>query len=304
MQAASQSKSQESNWSIEQNGNDFNIVEKPNNQSWTQKYESIGLTLECVLNTDESKIRENITENLKLSCPRIWPHKVQETPVVICAGGPSLLDGIEEIRQKQIDGAKVIACANTAHVLKKHGIRYSAHVLLDAKPRNAEFIIPDTETTFFIASQCNPEVFRKAEGTGNKIYMYHAVNNDEEFQCIKDVEEMWVPVQGGSTITMRTIRLFTLLGYKNFDIYGWDSCLRDGRHHAYEQPDADKQRVFKFEVDGRMFKVSPWMLGQAFEFVNFIKMFCMNINLSVNGDGLIAHIIKQGSLKHSITEDK
>lgn len=295
--------SQSNSWEVEQNGNDFNIVEKPDNQTWTQKYESIGLTLECVLNTNEDKIRENITENLKLTCPRIWPHKIQETPVCICAGGPSLLDSIEEIRQKQIDGAKVIACANVAHVLHANGIRPNAHVILDAKPRNAEFVLPDVETTFFIASQCDPEVFRRAEKTGNKIYMFHAVNNDEEFQCIKDVEEMWVPVQGGSTITMRTIRLFTLLGYQNFDIYGWDSCLRDGRHHAYEQPDADKHRVFKLSVEDKLFKVTPWMIGQAFEFIDFIKMFCMNINLNVHGDGLIGHIIKQGSLKHTITED-
>jgi Protein of unknown function DUF115 len=293
----------ESSWSVEQNGQDFNVIKQKNN-SWSQKYESIGLTLECVLNTDEAKIRENITANLKRFHSRVWPHKAQETPVVICAGGPSLLDSIEEIREKQINGAKVIALANTAHVLVKHGIRPNAHVLLDAKPRNAEFILPNVETTYFIASQCCPEVFDKAEATGNRILMYHAVNNDEEFQCIKDVEEMWVPVQGGSTITMRAIRLFTLLGYMNFETYGWDSCLRDGRHHAYEQPDADKQRVFKFEVEGKLFKVTPWMISQAFELINFVKMFCMNININVHGDGLIAHIIKQASIKHSITEDK
>lgn len=301
-QTVSRSKSQESNWSVEKNGDDFNVVHP--NKAWEVKYPSIGLTLNCVLNTDEGKIRENITQNLKRTHERIWPHKIQETGMVICAGGPSLLDGIEEIREKQVQGAKIVACANTAHILSKHGIRPNAHVLLDAKPRNRDFILPNVETTFFIASQCNPDVFEAAEKTGNKIYMFHAVNNDEEFQCIRESEDMWCPVQGGSTITMRTIRLFTLLGYKNFDIYGWDSCLRDGRHHAYEQPDADKQKVFKLAVDNRVFKVTPWMISQAFEFVDFIKMFCMNINLDVHGDGLIAYIIKQGSLKHTITEDK
>lgn len=294
---------QSDEWIVEKNGDDFNVVElPPKNQSWEVKYPSIGLTLNCVLNTEDAKVRANIVENLQRKHERIWAFKLQETPIVICAGGPSLLENIEEVRSKQLEGAKVVALANTAHVLKKHGIRYNAHVLLDAKPRNATFIQDDIETTFFIASQCNPEVFEAAEKTDNKIYMYHAVNNDDEFQCIKDVEDMWIPVQGGSTITMRAIRLFTLLGYKNFEMYGWDSCLKDGRHHAYEQPDADKHKVFKLSVEDKVFKVTPWMLGQAFEFVTFIKMFCMNINLSVHGDGLISHIVRTGSLKHKIED--
>lgn len=265
-------------------------------------YPSIGLTLSCVMNTEDAKMKSNIVENLKRAHERIWAFKVQETPVVICAGGPSLLENIDEIKTKKEGGARIVALANSAHVLIQHGIIPNAHVFLDAKPRNATFVIPGVKTTFFIASQCDPSVFDEAEKTGNKIYMYHAVNNDDEFECIKDAEEKWIPVQGGSTITMRTIRMFTLLGYKNFDLYGWDSCLKDGRHHAYEQPDADKQKVFKLSVEDKVFRVTPWMINQAFEFAKFAKMFCMQINLNVHGDGLISHIIKTGSLKHKLED--
>jgi len=277
-------------------------LENKDKQNWEVKYPSIGLTLSCVINTDKDKIRNNIIENIQRTHPRVWPHKEQDTEVIICAGGSSLLDHFDEIHKKQQDGGKVIALANTAHILVENGIRPNAQILLDAKPRNAEFVVNGIETVCFIASQCDPSVFEKAEKTGNKIYLYHAVNNDAEFSYINDVENAWIPIQGGNTITMRAIRLFTILGYSNFQIYGWDSCIMNDRHHAYPQPDADKQKIFCLELEGKKFQLTAWMLSQGLEFVNFVKNFCMKIELNVHGDGLISHIIKTGSLKVNIKE--
>ena len=261
-------------------------------ETWKVNYPSINLELNCVINTEKDQIENNIRTNLTRDVSKVWPYKQQDTQVAICAGGPSLIDHLEDIKELQFNGGKVVALANVAHILLKHGIRPNAHVLLDAKPRNAEFIT-GCETTFFIASQCDPEVFDRAEKTGNPIYMYHAVNNDDEFQMIHEAEDRWVPIQGGSTITMRTIRLFNILGYHKFHMFGWDSCYKGGSHHAYEQPDADKHKKFKFEFEDRLFTVSPWMLSQALESVNFFKSFCMNIDICVHGNGLIAHIIKK-----------
>ena len=87
-------------------------------------------------------------------------------------------------------------------------------------------------------------------------------------------------------------------------IYGWDSCFLNDSHHAYEQPDADKQRIFKMQFEDRYFQVTPWMISQALEMQNFVKMFCMNIDLAVHGDGLIAYIIeKSADLNVEITEN-
>ena len=263
-------------------------AEQLQSNEWKVNYPSLGLELNCVLNTDKEKIQENVESALKRDIERVWPWQQQDTLVAICAGGPSLIESLPEIRKIQEEGGKIVALANVAHILLDHGIRPNAHVLLDAKPRNAEFI-QDSKTTLFIASQCDPEVFDRAEETGNKIYMYHAVNNDEEFAAIHQVDEKWIPIQGGSTITMRTIRLFNILGYSKFHMFGWDSCYRDKSHHAYEQPDADKHKKFKFEFEDKTFTVSPWMISQALESIKFFKSFCMSLDMKVHGDGLIAH---------------
>jgi len=261
------------------------------NQSWERDIPSLGIKLQCLLNIDNDKIKENIRENLKRGHDEIWPYKEQDTEVIVCAGGPSLVSHIDEI--KSING-KVIALANSAHILKENGIRYHAHVLLDAKPRNAEFIL-DEKTTYFIASQCDPEVFERAGKTGNKIYIWHAINNEEEFEIINEQGSPWIPVQAGSTITPRALRLLNILGYKNFHCFGFDSCYMDNKHHSYDQPDADKHKTMNFEFEGRDFKVSPWMIAQFMDFMQFVKNFGMNINLNVYGDGLISHLIKRGS---------
>lgn len=264
--------------------------------TWEVDYSHIGVKLECALNTDEDKIRDNIRINMQRPHPQIWPHKTQDTEICICAGGPSLPDYIEDIKERQVNGAKVIALANTAHLLAHHGIRYNAHMLLDAKPRNATFIMPGIETTYFIASQCDPEVFERAEETGNDIFLYHAVNNAEEFEILHNSEDPWIPVQGGSTLTFRALRLFNILGYQNFHVFGFDSCYGEGdTHHAYEQPDADKHKKLKLEFEGREFQISPWMLAQFLEFTTFVKNFGMNLNMQVHGNGLMSYLIERGS---------
>ncbi len=268
-------------------------------------YESLGLKLECVINTPSEKIHENIKTNIRRGHPQVWPcnpmkrvnGELVKNDVVlgIVAGGPSLADSIEDIRELQVSGGKIVALANTARFLVDNGIRPNAHVLLDAKPRNAEFVVPCVKTTYFIASQCDPSVFDEAEKTGNDIYIWHAVNNDSDFQEITDHYEMWVPVQSGATIALRALRLFSILGYSRFEMFGFDSCKIDGKHHAYEQPDADSQPSFKLSVNDRVFDVSPWMINQFMEFMEIIRREGAEWEMKVHGDGLIAYLVKEGA---------
>ena len=88
---------------------------------WDVEYPSIGLKLKCALNVEEDKIRENIAHALTLGLPEIWPSEnkdkdgnVNEQEIILCAGGPSLLDSFDEIAELQSNGAKVVALANTA----------------------------------------------------------------------------------------------------------------------------------------------------------------------------------------------
>jgi len=269
-------------------------VELPQSDNeWQEiEYEELGLKIFASLNTPSEKIKENIVTNLKRDLPQVWPHKEQDTVVALVAGGPSLVDTLDELKEVQANGGKVVALANTVKTLLDHGIKPSAQVLLDAKPNNENFIHDVEGCTYFVASQCDPAVFDKLEG--QRVLIWHAMNSTEEFEIIHEYTDQWVPIQGGSTIALRAIRLLQIMGYSNFEIFGLDSCFLDGKHHAYDQPNADNQESVQIKLNDHIFTVSAWMVQQSMDFMTMVKAFGQDWNLKVHGPGLIATMIREG----------
>ena len=266
----------------------------PESNDWQEiNYPGLGIQIRARLNVESAELENNIRLNCQKGLPQVWPHAVQETPVCIVAGGPSLLDTLDEIREEQKNGAKVIALANTAKLLIKHRIRPNAHVFLDARFGNRSFIVPELDCTYFVASQCDPYIVDQLEG--KRIYLWHAMNSQKEREIIEEFYEQWVPIQGGNTIALRAIRLFQVLGYKTFHLFGMDSCNKDGEHHAYEQPAADDMDTKVIALNGRSFTVTAWQIQQAMEFMQMTNTLWQNIDIQAHGDGLIQHMIKEGS---------
>lgn len=259
------------------------------------EYPEVGITIHAALNTDKDKLLDNVKTNCARGHEQVWAWKEQDTVTAIVGGGASLLDTIDEIKETvEVNGAKVIALANTAHVLVENDIKPSACVLLDARPNNANFIVDDLDCVYFVASQCDPSVFDKLEKLGRKVYIWHAVNDPDEFEAINEAYEKWIPIQGGNTILLRSLRLFSVLGYHRFDVFGFDSCMYDGSHHAYEQPKADGDKAVKIGCNGKEFEVTGWMISQAMEFIKTVKAFGQNWQMRVHGNGLIEHLIRTG----------
>jgi len=104
---------------------------------------------------------------------------------------------------------------------------------------------------------------------------------------------------GGSTVTTRAIVLMRILGFKKQVIYGFDSCLIDEEHHAYEQKENDfdpNTAVIKTMVEGRTFDCHPWMALQATEFAYLMANAKSEFDLTIKGDGLIAHVLETGAM--------
>ena len=149
-------------------------------------------------------------------------------------------------------------------------------------------------------------VFDKLEEQGRKIYIWHAVNDESEFDMIHDKygQEGWIPVQGGPTIMLRSLRLFSILGYYVFEVFGFDSCVwpkkdEEGNetfdHHAYDQEAADGDQVIKVALNGKDFYITGQFMSQVMEFQNMVKAMGQNWKMRVHGDGLINHLITTGA---------
>ena len=185
---------------------------------------------------------------------------------MIVGGGPSLPQHIEKIKQLRANGVKLITINNAYNWCLDNGLTPSAMVMVDARKFNARFTKPVVEDCkYFIASQCNPSVF---EGLPkDRTYIWHT-----QADLLKDILDeqykTWWSVPGGSTVLLRAIPLFRMLGFKRFHLFGCDSCLgEDEMHHAYEQKENDGQLVMPVNVSGKIFNCNPWMVSQAQEFI-------------------------------------
>lgn len=248
---------------------------------------------------------ETITRNVlsaisRKQLPQLMPYVAQETEVAICGGGPSIDGFVDDIRKLHEAGGKIVTVGGSYHWALKHKLQVGAQVVVDSRPFNARFVRPhDPKTKYMIASQCDPSVFDAAPP--DRTLMFHAALSDDICDMLdKNFHEAgkpWYPVPGGSTVMLRAIPLMMILGFRHFHLYGFDSCLGEGnRHHAYAQPENDREGVISVTCGDRVFRCHPWMVSQAHEFMGLVRMLGDEVKLAVHGDGLISHILQTGAV--------
>ena len=251
------------------------------------------------VNTNDEEIKKNVSHNIKQGHIQIEPHPTNNIEVMIVGGGPSLSQHIEKIKQLRANGVKLLAINGAYKWCLDNDLTPSAMVMVDAREFNSRFTKPVVDDCkYFIASQCNPKAF---EGLPkDRTYIWHTQAELITDLLEKQYEECY-PVPGGSTVLLRAIPLFRTLGFKRFHIFGCDSCLEENKHHAYEQKENDGQLIIPVNVGGKIFNCHPWMVSQAQEFIDLIRMLGEEIELEVYG-GLLHHILETGASYTDIKE--
>lgn len=249
------------------------------------------------LNVEEQQVKDNIVANLSGGYHEVSPHERQDTEIGILAGGPSLNDHADEIFQHAKNGMPMITVNGTYKWALDHNILPAAQVVIDGREFNHRFvdpIIPNCK--YMIASQVTPKLLQKVPK--DQVWLWHSGASAIVREAIDDwcaennARRSWWPVYGGSTVVLRTIPLLTMLGFHKLHMWGFDSCLRGDDHHAYPQEENDRIKVIDLLVAGRSFKVQPWMMVQANEFMDLVRALGELCELEVYGDGLIAHILR------------
>lgn len=252
----------------------------------------------CSLNVPIERIRANIRENLSRNYREVHPHSEQERECVVLAGGPSLNHEIETIKSLREAGAALVTVNGTYEWALQNGLKPSATVMIDSRDFMQRMVQPVTEGCWYmLASQVSPLVFQSVPA--EQIWMFHSASSQEHNDYIEATRTElgiggdWYVVPGGSTVMLRALPLLRMLGFKRFHIFGFDSCIMDGAHHAYAQPENDEQCVLRVRLNNqRGFLCHPWMLSQAREFIDFVKNHGDLMELAVYGGGLIAAILE------------
>jgi hypothetical protein len=271
------------------------------------------IILQGNVNTPEDVIRANIARNIRRGLPQVRKYGPNATRVALVGGGPSLLPTFDALRQQAFAGDKLVAVNGSYQWLLERNLKPSVMVMLDARPSNVRFLAePVVGCKYFLASQCDPAAFDLCEREGRDVTIFHCIGDKTEEDMLKEYYDgRFCVVQcgttGGTTVMLRSIVLLATLGFFRLDVYGMDSCWLGDAHHAYDQPENDRDRRMvvttiprlkdgqSLDALARTFVCDPWHLRQAEEFQTLVSTLGDHFALNVHGDGLLAHILRTGA---------
>lgn len=257
------------------------------------------------MNVANDQILKNVEHSIRLGYPQVHTQPPKPDVIALVAGGPSLNDTIDELREVVFEGAVIVTVNGSYQWCIEHNFKPQAQIVIDARPENAHFLegpeVPGCR--YYLGSQCHPDLWAKVEGR-EFVGICHTLGPDDEpLQELLDRYycKRWEGIAGGTTVTSRAVGLLRALGYLRFHLFGVDSCFMGETHHAYNQPQNDTDRMLKIAAHGveghtnevsRDFNVAPWHLKQLEDFLRFVKVNGDKFLLSVHGDGLLAYTLK------------
>ena len=221
---------------------------------------------------------------LAMTQPYRWLKRkpAHERCAVIIGTGPSLEECREELLADRARGYDFFAINRAASWLAANVIAFDAQVICAPEAEQALFIT-SADVPCYCASVSHPAALIKA---AERAVLWHPQ--------MPGLPESAETVKGGSTTGLQAIALAHLLGYRNFQLYGFDSCCNHGKHHACTPPEAERDRVLARMLNGREFHATNWMLRQAEEFVplaaTLIEQGC---SITIHGDGLLHYLAVQ-----------
>lgn len=251
----------------------------------------------------EEKIKQNCLDASKYNLEPIslLPSWREGRSIALVGGGPSLSNYLGELYKYQT----VIACGSVHDYLVNNGVIVDYCVVCDPDPITAEYLKLHHESiTYLLASQCDKSVFNLLRE--RTCYLWHS-SGGEEFNKIFTDKENIIP--GGCTVGTRAILTAIGMGYKNIDLYGFDSCITDNRHHAYNFIDETREslgNISEISLDGPdkpKFQVAGYMMAQIFDFQKILDTYAGKLNINVYGGGPLAEILKIGKLKAEQQKD-
>lgn len=264
---------------------------------WVQHVWCIGgmsrSELDSVCNTAKETLLNNVRENNERDLPWFDTAPEHDGHVCIVGGGPSLTENIEELRWRQSVGQKVLALNGAAQFLFVNDIVADAVVIADARLENRQFLTRiGADTSAYLASQCHPDTFDRAELSGIDVTLWH-VNSEGMADLLKDEKARPVHlIGGGTTVGMNAIVLAFASGFRKIHLYGFDSSFRDD-HHAYSQPANDSDRVIDALYGDQKFKTTAWMAQQINDFQELVPgLLADGCVFTVAGDGMLPAVAK------------
>jgi uncharacterized Rossmann fold enzyme len=250
----------------------------------------------CILSNDElyaqcAKAREaGFPQLVKAQIPAF------DDPIIIVGSCPSAMECLEEIRDHADAGHIIMAIKGAHDWLIENGIKPTFAVACDPQEsRHDVFKKLDKDVVYLCASQMHPATWDYMRGY--RVFVWHCQIDAEQ-----PAMDGWqgVPlVPGGSTTGMRAIPLAFVLGFRNFELYGYDSTLSvDGAIRTDGAPMREGDTAIDVWVGERQFRTTYELYPQIQALMPTLQNLCAIDAIKVNayGDGLFQAVLRDGKL--------
>lgn len=241
------------------------------------------IPVHLLVNVPDEVIEANVRANSRRAPrpERIKTCAAHDRVAVMVGSGPSMRDYLSAILQHQADGATVFAMNGAAGFIAQNGIVADYQVLVDARERTAELIGPAKAHLF--ASQCDPVCFENVPSAK----MWHFINGELDAQ-LPDDEPAHAQIGGAGSVGNCALALAWAMGYRRFEIYGYDSSHKHDASHAFHQPLNDFEPWGRFQFNGKEYICSYTMRSQASRFQSVALALVDNgCTVAVHGDGIL-----------------
>lgn len=267
-------------------------MSRPTTSMVQMAYRNPGATSDLIIpvhvvsNTSDEQLEHNITVNSARDLPWLFHQKPHQAVAILCGGGPSLVDHLDEIRRLQAEGGVIFAMNAASRFLRSHGISVDAQVIADAKAETVSLY--DTGARqHLLASQCDPAMFEQ----GGDIMLWHlAVDEtmDRLFPADRRKRGGYSLIGGGASVGNSALCVAYVLGFRTMELYGYDSSHREGESHAYRQEMNRFIPTVDVEWGGRKYQTSIAMKAQAEKFqLTAQSLKREGCTLQVHGEGLL-----------------
>ncbi len=253
--------------------------------------------MEILVKTKNCVPEENILANVHYSSTLLkdWlvECRIHDGVAVFCSGGPSLKDYYETVRELAKKPNHYVVCVKSAHDdLIAQGIIPWACVLLDPRAHVQDFIEnPHPEIRYLVASMCHPTTVDRLIEKKAKVWGYHAqVGAGEHDVVAQRLGDGHFLIPGGCSAAMRGISILHTVGFRRFDLYGYDCCYTNEKDIDFTTLDKRGQpKYVRVTVNGKEFITDHEKIAQCQDIVKVLEMPYM-IDIDVHGPGMVPHI--------------
>lgn len=255
------------------------------------------LNMECTATQEE--VERNIMATFERGYVQLMEHVAKyEGSVSLCGAGPSLGQRIDKLT------GDVMAVNGAIKFLLDRGIVPRHAMLWDADKVVAEFAVPHPDITYFVASRCHPDVFERLRDC--KVVVWHAGGDHDIVKLLEKHRPDEPMVQGGTTGVTRGIYLAFALGYKDFHIFGADSCYVDGATHV-EGASKLPENAMRAMVGGRWFQTTAQWCAQIEEMKIIYPMLMqpeVGAHVTTYDDGMLSWVVSimDANMKKALEE--